>query len=91
MLLVIAAPGPKALCPTVNSTGTLSCITNSPLSGGLNSHLVPTCTFRVPTNHSNALPTGPYTIIYLSYDCPSPDFLWPREALITFPPQNGSA
>lgn len=63
MLLVIAAPGPKALCLTVNSTGTPSRITNSPLSRGLNSHSVSTRTFRVPMNHSNALRTGPYTII----------------------------
>ena len=63
MLLVIAAASPKALRPTVNSTGTPSGITKALLSGGRNSHWVPTGTFRIPSNHSSVLPTGPYTII----------------------------
>lgn len=69
MLLVIAAASPKALCPTVNSTGTPSGITKALLSGGLNSHSVPTDTFRIPSSHSSALPTGPYTIISIMTVC----------------------
>lgn len=36
---------------------------NYPLSGGLDSHSVPTCTFRIPKSHSSALPIWHNTII----------------------------
>lgn len=59
----------RRFCPTVNSTGTPSGITKALLSGGLNSHSVPTDTFRIPSSHSSALPTGPYTIISIMTVC----------------------
>lgn len=59
---------------------------NSLLSGGLDSHSVPTNTFRIPKNHSSALPIGQNTItlvtVFLLTISPtqkSPDYIAPAK------------